>query len=450
MSQGFKRISDQQVLGEQGAALVDARTHAMGFLFKRYGSPEAGIDGLIELRDPTTNRVGGRFIAVQVKTRQNRPYTAETEAGFEYLCEPDDVAYWQQANLPVIIVLVRLSDDSLYWKLAPRGVPANDPDSRRLRIAKATEQFDGRAAAAIAQLAVDQAQPGVWLPPSRQPDAILLNAVKVVLPETIQVAATTYRHGRDALKALLDITDHPPAAWVAKGGRLLTFLNLDGSELCHVIDEESIDTKKIEEFALNDDEDEQRLFVELLNRTLRAQLDPILAWRRSLKLYYFPPDGPKIDRTFPYASLKNDTSRGVVKTKRRPDNSVSYVRHSAFSGRFWRQFDDWYLTIEPTYVFTRDGVRPDHFAGERISRLKRLENNAAIRGQFVMWRSLLTGLSETPRQADLLMPITPVPLSILRFEALDMLGLPLSVPDDLWRARDVHAPQTNEEELPLL
>src|SRR5262249_5600179 len=105
---------------------------------------------------------------------------------------------------------------------------------------------------------------------------------------------------------------------------------------------------------------------------------------------------------------------------------------------------------EPTYVFTRDGVRPDRFAGERISRLKRLENNAALRGQFVMWRSLLTGVSETPRQADLLMPATSVSLPILRFEALDMLELPLSVPDDLWRARDTDAPQTDEEELPLL
>jgi len=180
------------------------------------------------------------------------------------------------------------------------------------------------------------------------------------------------------------------------------------------------------------------------------KLYPILAWRYSLKLYYFPPDGPKIDRTLYYASLKHVTSRAVVKAKRRQDGSISYVRHSAFAGRFWREFEDWYLTIEPTYVFTRDGVRRDRFAGERISKLKRLENNAAIRGQFVMWRSLLTGVSETPQQADLLMPATPVPVPILHFEALEMLGLPLSVPDDLWRARDVHAPQTNEEELPLL
>src|SRR5262249_43523665 len=224
MRPGPKKISDQQVLGERGAALVDERTHAMGFLFKRYGAPEAGIDGLIDLRDPTPGLVGGRLSAAQVKTRQDRAYTAETETGFEYVCEPEDVAYWQQANLPVIIVLVRLSDNSLYWKLAPSRVPAHDSDARRLRIDKATDRFDTCAADAIAQLAVDHAQPGVWLPPSRQPDAMLLTAVKVVLPETIQVAATTYRHGRDVLKALLDITDYPPTEWVAKGGRLLTFL----------------------------------------------------------------------------------------------------------------------------------------------------------------------------------------------------------------------------------
>jgi hypothetical protein len=127
---------------------------------------------------------------------------------------------------------------------------------------------------------------------------------------------------------------------------------------------------------------------------------------------------------------------------------VSYVRHSAFAGRFWREFDDWFLTIEPTYVFTRDGVRSDRFAGERISKLKRLENNAAIRGQFVMWRSLLSSFGLVPNQTDLLIP-APAAAPLLRFDELEMIGLPLSVPDELWRSRDTHAPQNNEEELPL-
>lgn len=444
----IKTISKSQITGEHGVALAKERTHAMGFLFTPYGPVEAGIDALIELRDPATGQVGARMVAVQIKTREDRAYTAETDEGFEYVCESADVAYWQKASLPVIVVLVRLSDRSVYWKRAPAQGSPFDLETRRLRINKSTDRFDAGAADAIAQLAVDQAQPGIWLPPSGQPDSLLFNVIKAILPTRIYVAATTHRHGRDALKALLEATDNPPAEWVAKGGRLITFLNIENSLLREVTDSGSVEDFPVSEFALQDDEDEKRLFVELLNRTLRAQLDPTLSWNRLLKLYYFPPDGPGIDRTIRYASLKNDTARAVVKAKRRADGSVSYVRHSAFSGRFWREFDDWFLSIEPTYVFTRDGVRPDRFAGERISKLKRLENNAAIRGQFVMWRSLLTGLGLTPSQGDLLVA-APDAAPLLRFESLEMIGLPVSVPDDLWRSRDAHAPQDNEEELPL-
>jgi hypothetical protein len=106
------------------------------------------------------------------------------------------------------------------------------------------------ASDAIAALAVDQAQPGVWFPPSRQPDVLLFNAVKVRLPATIQVAATTHRHGRDALRALLEFSDDPPAEWVAKGGRLITFLDIEASLLRHVVDRGSIDTFPIDQFSL--------------------------------------------------------------------------------------------------------------------------------------------------------------------------------------------------------
>jgi hypothetical protein len=158
---------------------------------------------------------------------------------------------------------------------------------------------------------------------------------------------------------------------------------------------------------------------------------------------------PGIDRTVRYQSLRTETSRGVVTAKRRPDGTISYVRHSAFAARFWPAFDDWFLTIEPAYVFTRDGFRPDGYAGERISKLKRLENNAALRGQFVMWRTLLTELGKPRAQPDLLAPADAGAPLILRFEPLDMIELPVSVPDEIWRSRDTFQPQTDDEELPL-
>jgi hypothetical protein len=39
-----KRITQNQVIGEQGAAIVKTRVHAMGFLYTPYGPVEAGID----------------------------------------------------------------------------------------------------------------------------------------------------------------------------------------------------------------------------------------------------------------------------------------------------------------------------------------------------------------------------------------------------------------------
>lgn len=444
-----KQISQNQITGERGVALVKERIHAMGFLFSTTGQTEAGIDGFIEVREPVSGHVGARIIAVQIKTTAVTRYTAETPDGFEYLCDAADVQYWQQGNLPIIIVLVRISDTTLFWKSAPEHGHPGSRETRRLSVTKATDRFDQSAAAAIAQLTVDQARPGVWLPPSRQADVLFFNAVRTILPPTMQVAATSHRHGRDALKALLDITDHPPLEWVARDGRLLTFLDLSGSVLRQVVDQGAIETLDTAEFALHEDEGEQRLFVELLNRTLRAQLDPILNWHRLLKLYYFPPDGPRLDRSYRYMSLKNEANRAVVKAIRRTDGAVSYVRHSAFHPRFWREFDDWCLSIRPNYVFTRDGTRADGFAGARISKIKRLENNAAVRGQFLMWRSLLTGLGREPAQRSLLDSVLHAPAPILRFEPMEIISLPLSVPDDLWRSRDTHAPEDDEEELPL-
>jgi hypothetical protein len=69
--------------------------------------------------------------------------------------------------------------------------------------------------------------------------------------------------------------------------------------------------------------------------------------------------------------------------------------------------------------------------GGRLPERQALENNAALRDQFVMWRTLLTGLAQSSDQGDLLTPSSaPTSSPILRFEALDMVELPVSVPDE--------------------
>ena len=56
-----------------------------------------------------------------------------------YLLKPDDLAYWRGSNIPVILVLVRLSDNSMFWKPVDAG-SAVEP--RRLRFDKAQDRLD--------------------------------------------------------------------------------------------------------------------------------------------------------------------------------------------------------------------------------------------------------------------------------------------------------------------
>jgi hypothetical protein len=76
-----KKILKSDIIGQQGIALIHQAISGMGFLWHPTGL-EAGIDGLIELRDEQTDVVSGHFVAVQSKAAdQSRRFTAETGAG---------------------------------------------------------------------------------------------------------------------------------------------------------------------------------------------------------------------------------------------------------------------------------------------------------------------------------------------------------------------------------
>ena len=70
MATNKKKISKSDIIGQQGIALIHQMVSAMGFLWHPTGL-EAGIDGLIELRDAQTSVVTGHFVPVQSKAADN-------------------------------------------------------------------------------------------------------------------------------------------------------------------------------------------------------------------------------------------------------------------------------------------------------------------------------------------------------------------------------------------
>jgi hypothetical protein len=414
-----KTIRREQLAGSQGEALVRERANGMGFLFNPYGQPEAGIDGLLELRDTATGEVKGELVAVQIKTRDDGAYTAETDSSFEYLLDMRDVEYWRQSNLPVIIVLVHLGRNEAYWKSVETGTGSG---MRKLQFNKAKDRFDASARDAIAELCVSKGGWGVWFPPLQGGEPGHINMVEVVLPEDIFVAGSPYKTGRQALSELLAAEDRPRYDWVIRGKQFLSFSDPRGGALEVVIDTGSVEEIPTDEIAFPDDEADERNFIEILRRTLGAQLDGLLSYSRDQKAFYFPAMPDTIDRTYHYVSLKQKTSADVVK-KYEKDGKLKYVRHHAFEPRFWRLGNTWMLSITPTFVFTWDGFRPDRYASGRLADKKQREYNASLLGQFVMWRNLLTGLGAPTASAELFVT-EPQREAILRFKALETMALP--------------------------
>jgi len=428
-----KKLSQNQLTGQRGELLVADRTLAMGFVFDGCNRLETGIDGFLELRDPQTGQTLAKWIGTQVKTTDEGAYIHEDDSGFEFLLNPDDLAYWRGSNIAVIIVLVRLSDNSMYWKPVDAGIAA---EPRRLRFDKAQDRFDRSAADRIAALCTARDCLGSYVPPMQSGEAAHLTMARVVLPGEIYIGSSLFASGRDAARELTSIDPHAPFDWVVRNRRFLSFRDPRGTSLTEIYDEGSVEAVETELVALVDDVDDEYTFIDLLARTLSVQLDRDLTYDRENRALYFRALGQNKGRRYRYRSLVNETSAEVVTVWRAKAGHVGSVRHHAFVPRFQRIGDEWFLFITPTFVFTRDGYRPHYNAGALIAGKKKMEKNSAVRGQFVMWRHLLIQSGERPH--DLLTDDSECP-PLLRFEALDAVTMPLAVPEDAWRQEDPNA-----------
>ena len=131
-----------------------------------------------------------------------------------------------------------------------------------------------------------------------------------------------------------------------------------------------------------------------------------------------------------YANKKNPKGQG-------------YVRHHAASFRFERLADEWFLIVDPTFYFTKDGFQPHRFPEALLAGKKRLERNAAVRGQVMMWQHLLVESGKS--EAGLFDTDKPEP--ILGFETLPLIQLSQAVPESSWTRTDPRAKEMESRDL---
>jgi len=423
-----KTITDNQQIGELGEAATRAQFLRIGFQFDVRSRLEAGIDAIAEVMidgQPTA-----KMIAVQVKSTRSGKYTGETEEGFTYRLKPDDLAYWRGSNLPVIIVLFRQSDDSFYWKDVKAGTGESE---LRLTFDKREDRLDRSTIDRLASLTVPKQGHGYYVPPLGGGESAIVNILPVSFPEEMFVAMTPYS-GQRAIAILLD-TDRPGKRfdWTIQESTLWSFHDPRDEITCEIVDCDQVEAIETALFADHEDIAVQNNFSHLLRKALGHQFQRDLGWDRDRRLFYFRPLSEAISRTFAYRSAKNPTSSEVVKVYRQKESgATSYVRHHAFVPRFERLGDQWYLIISPTYYFTTNGYTPHSHPHALLAGKKRVDNNASLRGQVIMWHRFLA--RQQPLQQAESLFASDVEAGALGFAEPPSVALSTSVPEDAWRA----------------
>ena len=436
-----KTLTSNQINGELGETVVKAHVLRLGHVFEGRGRLETGVDGTIEFRDPQTRLMTGKMIAVQVKTREKGDYDREDAGGFSYLMRAADVEYWRSCSLPVVLILHRVSDGSLYWKSFADSVPGEE---RKLRFDKVADRLDASSLDRLAALAVERGRLGTFVPPMRLGEKAHLNLMRIGLPDEIFVADSPFASGRDATPTLLATGDRR-FDWVIRGRRFLSFRDPRGTGAEAIVDPDTVEAVETELVADSDDPEDEVVMIELLRRTMEQQVAHDLEFHRKSRTFYFRALGQYQTRRYDYRSLREPTHAMVVQVymnKKRKDE-VHSVRHHAFQPRFERIAGEWFLSISPTFFFTQDGLRPHRFAADLLAGKKRLDRNGSIRGQVFLFRFLLSGasLEAEPAMEDLFggPVLTRVRDDVLRFEPIDAVDMDVAVPEDAWVISDPNA-----------
>jgi hypothetical protein len=389
------------------------------------GAIEAGIDGLIEIRDPATSIVLNSIIQVQSKATL-RDFQAETPDNFEYLCDERDLDYWLHGNAPVILVVSRPSTEEAYWISVKDYF--QDPERRKERkvyFDKRRDRFDETCRDALAKLAIPR-DAGIYIAPPPASETLYSNLLSVSsFADRLYIADTDYRSHRRLWTELRRLGGKIGGEWILKERRIMSFRNLEDYPWRHICDLGTLEDFDTNEWAYSDDADKRREFVQLLNLALRQKVWPELRYSDRKECYYFKATDDLSEFKIPYRSPSGRSARRTVfkgyRNKRDPTR-IAYYRHSAFKGQFRLVDGVWHLEITPTYYFTWNGSRLDRWYEERLKGIKILERHPAVFGQLIMWADYLS------RPGDMFTPQYP----FLEFGTLQQFEINVGIDDDAW------------------
>lgn len=428
---GRKTVTPQTIIGEQGISLIGRRCLEMGYLFHPR-RVDHGIDGHIDLVEPGSGALLNQTLLVQSKA-SDRPFSAETDQSFRYICDDRDLDLWLAGNAPVILVFSHPKQDEAWWVEVKAAFPdATSRASRTVVVGKQSQRFDAGAAAALLRLAVPK-QSGLYLRPPPITEVLTTNLLPVTeMPPVIYTATSAVADYRAGGEVLASHHGKRPD-WILRDGLVLSFTNLREAPLKALCDGD-VEEHDTSEWAGSENTEVRHRFIDLLSRTAQGSY-PDLRWHNERQHVHFRAStnlSPRKAGKGP--GVRGRTVFGPHYAKSDPER-VSYYHHAALRTRFRRIGGTWYCQLEPDYCFTTDGYTESRFADSLLAGIKRLDHHPAVLGWTRMWANHLG------RQPDLFSLDRPV-----LFGALETVTVGRGIDDHWWGPAPVDATPDEDED----
>jgi hypothetical protein len=393
------------------------------------GTLDAGIDGLIELRDPATANALNLWIPVQIKARTD--FQNESIDSFDFTCDARDIDYWLEGNAPVVLIICRPETKEAYW------VVVNDyfdtPEKRQTKkvtFRKSSDKFDKNCLNQLLSKAIPR-DSGIYMSPLPKQELLFSNLLAIdYISPNIFVADALVSTPEEVWRILTNVGGHYGPEWILKGKKLWSFWDLSEFPWTELIDTGTLDEIETSEWVESDPDITHRDFVQLLNNTLKGIIGKRLRYYKQHKYYYFPSNNKdQLKRRYKIGQRESALTVYQVYRYYKNQSEKSYSRHMAFSPQFIELEGKWYLEITPTYHFSWNG-RPDRFYEEKLSKIKQIERHPRVLAQVLLWADFL---KEQPNFLD-------INRGFLRFGDLLSLEAPVGIDDNSW------IPQEDSEE----
>jgi Domain of unknown function (DUF4365) len=425
----MKKILDSSLLGQLGVNLIERIVLNMGFLWTPTGQLEAGIDGVIEIRNQDTAEVTNNIIQVQSKALSE--FAGESVDSFQYRCSEKDLQYWLGGNAPVILVVSKPETNEAYWISIKEYF--KDPARLKKRViifSKFANRFTAESRDYLIQLAVSR-DSGIYLQPLPKKETLYSNLLEVShYGPTVYVADTPLKHRWQVSDIARARKISLPSEWELWGKRIVSLNDLNEDQWDYICDAGSIESFSIDEWLFSIQADLRNLVLNLLHRALKRFLSGRgVTYDDNKECFFFKAKPTLSLYKYRYLSLQQSAARTVFQPypkNLRADQQPSYYRHAACHLRFL-VLGKLFLEVTPSWYFTFNGVHRYRFFEERLKGIKKLEKNAAILGQALMWSELLA------HEPELFEPT----YSFLRFNRLTSFELEHGINDSLWLPKEI-------------